>query len=149
MDTFPFTNDDWLRVKAATYAIVNATLADDEVVAESLFTVLQDVLRELRCKYGDHPILLETEADFSNEPTDSIRLYAAALNIAKDNNLPTDSICLSYASALIDSERHLAEARVILESCRDQIYANADESNIALHVELMSLLALRRNDKLE
>jgi len=146
MDAFPFTNSDWNRVKDATYPIVNATLADDDTVADSLFIGLKETLHELRCSYGDHPILLETEADFCSDPDESIRIYSKALNIATKFNLPTDSICLSYTRALIDSERNLNEALTLLESCREQVYANADKTDIAEHEELMTLLATRNGD---
>jgi hypothetical protein len=146
MDAFPFTNSDWNRVQDAICPIVNATLANDDAVADSLFIGLQETLHELRCKYGDHPILLETEADFCRDPDESIRLYSNALNIAKAFSLPTDSICLSYASALIDNERNLNEALTLLQLCREQVYANADKTDMAQHEELMSLLATHNSN---
>lgn len=50
----------------ASLAIVNATFADDRVLAASAFVELRAVLRDLRTRYGDHPVLAETEADFAS-----------------------------------------------------------------------------------
>lgn len=143
MDAFPFTNDDWERVKDAAHPVLAALLADDDAVHESMFIALQETLHELRRKYGGHPVLLETEADFCGDPDDSIRLYAKALNIAQKHSLPTVSICLSYARALIDSERDLDEALAVLKSCREQVYASRDESDTEEYEELATLLASR------
>jgi len=64
MESFPFTEDEWSEVETAALAVTNATLADDPVLRESTLVELIEVLNGLRCKYGDHAVLAETEADF-------------------------------------------------------------------------------------
>jgi hypothetical protein len=64
MDALPFSDAEWDAVVAMSRAVVNATLAEDRVLAASALVELQGVLADLRARYGDHPILAETEADF-------------------------------------------------------------------------------------
>jgi hypothetical protein len=73
-DGFPFSTDDWSRVQDAARAVVNATLAGDDVLRASRFEELRLVVAELRESCGDHPALLETEADFSGDPAERRRL---------------------------------------------------------------------------
>lgn len=143
MNAFPFTNADWDRVKNAAHPVLEATLADDDAVSDSMFIGLRETLQELRRKYGEHPVLLETEADFCSDPDDSIRLYAEALSIAQKHSLPTVSICLSYARALIDNNRSVNDAIAVLNSCHEQVYASRDEADPEKYEELVALLASR------
>jgi hypothetical protein len=40
-------------------------LADDRILAASTLAELQAVVADLRLRFGDHPVLSETEADFT------------------------------------------------------------------------------------
>lgn len=68
MQAFPFSQLEWQKVQDAVHYLVNASLMDDSVLTESLFTDLLAVLDELQTRYGDHPILQETAADFCDDP---------------------------------------------------------------------------------
>jgi len=92
MSPFPFSSEDWDRVKDASIELVNASAADDPNLMASRFIELQAVLGDLRAKYGEHPILLETEADFCDDDAVALALYTRALKLAKANELPTNSI---------------------------------------------------------
>lgn len=65
MDDFPFSDDEWEAVLVASRDIVNAVFAGDRTLAASALVELQAVLADLRARYGDHPVLAETEADFA------------------------------------------------------------------------------------
>ena len=140
MREFPFTKADWNRVSEAARAIVNATLIDDDVLADCRFSDLRETLDDLREKYGEHPILLETEADFRHDPNEAISLYSQALAMARENGLPTETICLSYARALIENRRDLDQARELLKACHDTIHAGGDEADIRDHDDLTAVL---------
>jgi len=101
MEEFPFTAEEWQLVADAAWPRVNATLAGDQAVRESAFLTLQEVLQQLRAKYGDHPILLETEADFTDDDAEQQRLYHASIALANTHGLSTLSIRLSLASSLL------------------------------------------------
>lgn len=137
MEEFPFTDDEWAVVGEAARQVVNATLADDEPLHASRLLDLQDVLDALRRRYGEHPVLLETEADFAASPAESIPLYRRAESIAVAHNLPTLSIRLDLASCLIDM-RQLAEARQVLLSCRSEAEAAGCESDRTCWSELLA-----------
>ncbi len=102
---FPFRSADWDRVKNASIELVNASAADDPSLMASLFVKLQAVLGELRAKYGEHPILLETEADFCEEEVESLELYRRALALADAHQLPKDSIQSSLHACLLGLDR--------------------------------------------
>ncbi len=89
MDAFPLSNNDWQRVEDAATALTNATLADDDVLCASHLVDLQEVLEDLRSRYGDHPIIHETEADYLNDPTLRLKGYRAAIRLAEQHALVT------------------------------------------------------------
>lgn len=104
MDQFPFTAAEWKAVSDAGLQIANATFMDDSVLHASRLNDLLDVLSELREKYGDHPILLETEADFIHDDDhEQIALYRRAVSIAETHQLETLSIRIALARVLIET----------------------------------------------
>ena len=120
MEEFPFTAEDWQRVGDAAWPKVNATWASEEAVSASAFLTLQEVVQELRANYGEHPILLETEADFTDEDAESQRLYRVAIALANTHGLQTLTIRLSLARSLLHTgptedaiaELHACEAEL-------------------------------------
>ena len=92
MDEFPFSEDEWAKVEEAAHGVTNATLANDDVLRASLLIELERVLEELRAGHGNHPVLVETEADFQDIPTKQLELYRSALQLAVQNRLSTISI---------------------------------------------------------
>jgi len=140
MEEFPFTADEWGRVDALAGEIVNASYADDAAVADSKLFDMRDLLEELRGRHGEHPILLETEADYCHDEQESLRLYREALRLAIDNQLPIASICLSLARALIDKDGNASEISHLLKLCREEVYAGSDSYEIGEFEELDKLL---------
>lgn len=138
MDDFPFTQADWQRVQDATLAVTNATLADDAVLRASHFAELVAVLKELRERYGDHPILRETEADFLDEPSLQQDVYRLAIRSAEQNALPTLSIRIALARVLLEDFAEPKQAARELAACRSELSSNADESGKKEWYELMS-----------
>src|SRR4051794_1218594 len=127
MDGFPFTDEDWFRVSEGARAVVNATFANDVVLHASLSEQLFCVLSELRQKYGEHPAILETEADFTVDPTERVALYEQAKQVAQVGGWVTYSIRISLARVLLEE---LGEAGLALQellACRDELAACADQ----------------------
>jgi hypothetical protein len=138
MKAFPFTAEDWARVSAAAGAVVNATFADDAALHATCFQALCRVLSELRDKYGPHPVLLETEADFADDPAERVALYEKAKHIAQSAGLVTYSICLSLARVLLEELGDHGRAMKELVACQE-LATCGDESERrewhALHAE--------------
>ena len=126
MEVFPFTEAEWAAVKDAALPVVNAALADDPVLRASHLIGLLDVLIGLRARHGDHPVLLETEADFAEDDGERVALYRRAAGIASAHDLPTLSIRLSLARALLELGRP-AEAAAELSACEREL-PDGDES---------------------
>ncbi|MBW3541369.1 MAG: hypothetical protein KY476_13965 [Planctomycetes bacterium] len=113
----------------AAWPVVDATLADDPLLRDSHLVGLLDVLAELRARYGDHPVLLETEADFAEDDRERAALYQRAVHIAVSHGLPTLSIRVSLARLLLEAgEREAAAAQ--LRACEDEV-CGGDESERA------------------
>jgi hypothetical protein len=125
MDAFPFSEAEWATVVEASRCLTNATLADDEVLSASCLVALKDVLSTLRERYGEHPVLLETEADFIDNAEERIALYETALRASVAHGLPTLSIRISYAAVLLDLGRSVAAMGELLAG-KDEL-ASADE----------------------
>jgi hypothetical protein len=128
MDDFPFSTDEWSRVKDAARAVLNATLAGDAALRASHFQELRLVLAGLRATHGDHPALLETEADFSDEPVEQRRLYQAAIEQAQRADQVTYSVRIALARLLLDDFDEPGRAREELMSCEPELAAHADET---------------------
>lgn len=136
MKAFPFTAAEWEAVRAASSSVVNAALADDDVLEASHLVGLGDVLGDLRSRYGDHPVLVETEADFAADDDERIGLYRRATRVAVANGLPTLSIRLSLADLLIEIGKTVA-AREELLACQGES-TSGDESDRETWAELMA-----------
>ncbi|MFL5340636.1 MAG: hypothetical protein ACJ8F7_10840 [Gemmataceae bacterium] len=120
VEAFPFTESEWAAVGEAALPLVNAALADDTVLREAHLTELLEVLSGLRHRYGYHPVLLETEADFTEDEADRVAQYRRAIRIAESHGLPTLSPRLSFARLLLDVGEPEA-AREELLACKGEL----------------------------
>ena len=132
-------------VSAATHALVNASLADDLVLGESLFQELVEVLDELRANWGDHPVLLETQADFHDEPTQRVELYRDALQLAEQHRLPTFTVRLSLARVLLDEFDDSRLAKIELIACQPDVVKNGDDGDRLEWAALKTLISQRES----
>lgn len=147
VEAFPFGVEDWTAVSEAARHVVNATFAEDEILRASKLIDLLEVLDDLQAKYGTHPILLETEADFINDDNERVSLYLQAIELATTHNLPTLSIRLSLAGLLVDLER-FAEANTQLLACENEL-SDVDESERKAWEELSSIVQKLNESKTE
>ncbi len=147
METFPFTAAEWKQVIDSTHPLMEARLAEDNSLAEAKLKILRSRLLDLKNKYGEHPILLETEADFVEEASEAKSLYERALSLAKENSLPIASISISYAYLVFAYLEDPKSAQEILESCRDEVYDGGDESIITEHEDLMAMVWPKKPEK--
>lgn len=138
MSGFPFSTVDWSRVQDAARAVLNATLAGDAVLRASRFEELHLVVTELRATYGDHPALLETEADFSDDPAERRGLYQAGIEQAQRADLPTYSIRMALARLLLDDFNEPGRAFEELMACKSEATAYGDESERREWSELLA-----------
>lgn len=117
--------------------MVNATMADDEIWHAAAMRRFRKAIRKLRGSYGDHPVLIETLADYLDDPARRQRLYRRAIRIAVKNNLPTWTIRLFYARLLLDDFHDGPKALVQLQRCEREITELADEYDKNSWKELM------------
>lgn len=110
-DPFPFSDTEWDRVKHSQ-------------TRRDLFRILE----ELRRKYGDHPVLLETEADFTKDKRRRRALYEQAIQAALAGGLDTFSIRTAFAWDLIWDFGEREQARKELLACEHEL-ARADDSD--------------------
>ena len=136
MEGFPFTASEWAAVNAAAMSVVNAGLAGDDVLHAANLAELFDVLDGLRARYGEHPVLLETTADFTADAGDQIDLYRhrRAADTAAAHGLPTLTIRFDLARVLLDVGRP-GDAAGELAACEGEL-ADGDEADRAAWAEL-------------
>lgn len=144
MNPFPFSEIEWEQVRQASHSVLNATLADDVVLRASKLIDLQDVLDHLRARYGEHPILDETEADFLDDPSMQLDKYRSAIRLANENSLPTLSIGLSLARMLVEEFADLAQAEKELTECQPELDGNVDQSQNDEWTNLMKTCVAHR-----
>ncbi len=127
MEAFPYTKAEWMPVRDTLLSLVNAGLADDDVLRASYLVEVIELLAALRERHGEHPVLLETEADFIDDEDERVELYRRAAGIATANGLATLSIRLSLAKVLLDLDRP-AEAALELATCQHEL-PDGDDSD--------------------
>ena len=137
-EAWPFSETEWDAVSEAARCIVNATFAKDTTLHASLTLDLVDVLAELRAQHGEHPALLETEADFSEENSERLSLYRRAVALAEAQEFQTLTIRLSLSQLLLELGRS-EDARRELAACEGEL-SWGDESDRASWSELTAEL---------
>lgn len=145
MEIFPFSKADWDRVTRATWRVTNAGLMDDEVLRTIKFAALERLLKRLRRRYGNHPILLETWADFHDDPRVQVRAYRRAIRWAVAAGLPTLTIRLSLAGTLLDDYNAQQKARNELLACQSELAELADDGERRQWHELMARCSAQGN----
>jgi hypothetical protein len=75
---------DWDAVHELACDVANAAMADDNDLLAFKNTALLNLLSKLKEKYGGHPAILATIADFLDDPNDRRVLYMKALGIARE-----------------------------------------------------------------
>ena len=95
------------------------------------------MLAELRSRHGDHPVLLETEADFTDDPATQRELYRRALQQAELGGLITYSIRISLARVLLDNFKLPDEALAELMACEAELEPHADAAEQQKWAELV------------
>lgn len=102
-------------VSELAFAITNATLADDDALAESLYLRLQLYHEEQLATGRSHPFIIETLADYTDDPTQAIRYYEQALAMSRrmPSHEPTHTILIGIGEQLLElGQREQAEAFV-------------------------------------
>ena len=137
MEAWPFSEAEWQAVRDAALAHLNAHFARDAVLRASCFLTLCEILAELRSRHGDHPVLWEKEADFTDADEERLPLYERAIRAAEADGWQTLTIRISLAEALLRLSRP-TEARGELLACRDEMEASEDEFDRWLWSESMA-----------
>ncbi|MEX0793586.1 MAG: hypothetical protein WD045_10650 [Pirellulaceae bacterium] len=117
---------------------MNATLANDDLSRKASFRELDDALNDLRRKYGEHPVLLETLADFEGSTSRQLKLYRLATQVAVRHGLPTRSIRVSLARILLEELGDGEAAAQELLACQSELIACSDEDEKTEWSELLA-----------
>ena len=123
MERFPFTKREWRVVRDAAREVADATTGGLPSRRAARLADFKTALNALRDKHGEHPALLETEADFTTDPPTAVALYRRAEELAAANGLPTLSIRISLARLLVEDLGQPAAARVALVACEPELAA--------------------------
>jgi hypothetical protein len=117
MESWPFTDNDWKVVQNATHDIVNASYIEDQELVSSTKERLFVLLESLMEKYGPHPVLFETKADFTEQPHSRIELYNEAISLAQKSGIQTTTIRLSLSRVYLEDIGDVEAAKSQLSMC--------------------------------
>jgi hypothetical protein len=120
MDPWPFDDRDWSKVEKIIERYKKAVFAADDVVCHSLSREMHALVVKLEKKYGEHPVLLETKADFTEGRNKRLKLYRRALELAVEHGMPTLTIRIWLAELLLEEFRNAKEARRVLKEGEDE-----------------------------
>jgi hypothetical protein len=111
MSTIP--PDIYEHVAELAADITNATLADDRVLVDVLYRRLHHYHEEQLASGRSHPFIIETLADYTDDPTQALRYYEQALAMSRHitSDEPTHTILIGIGEQLIKlGRREQAEA---------------------------------------
>ncbi len=97
------TKEAWDRVHEKACDFANAVIADDDVLSEVYRSQILEIMDDLQNEFGLHPEILDTRADFLDDPVERRKLYNKALNLARDRQDPEE------IETILKSLRHLDE----------------------------------------
>jgi hypothetical protein len=131
------SDQDWDRVKALAVAIVNAT-EDNEEGGEAETTALMTFLDSLETKYGAHPSILATRADFLADPDDAVQLLEQAYTLAVERRDARNRVYIadSLASTFIRELEDPEGGNVWLQRLGDALKSAGDAADIESYEEL-------------
>lgn len=115
------------RVRELALAITNATLADDDALADSHFHQLLAYHEEMQRAGTSHPFLLETLADYTDDDREALRIYQRALVMSREwgQEEPTQTILVGMAERWLElGNEELVEA--CLRSAYDEAFSRGD-----------------------
>jgi len=135
VEPWPFSDAEWAAVSEAVPSLVHAALAGDAVLRASHLIGLLDALAGLRARHGEHPVLLEMEADFAEDDFERVSLYRRAASLAEAHGIQTLTIRLSLSRVLLALGLREA-ARIELLACRNEV-PKGDDSDRASWAELV------------
>ena len=144
MTEFPCTLEEWDLVVDLSARMVNDYYKRNPVEQEALRTILLNHVHGLRTKYGDHPAILETIADFTENESERVEYYNLACTAAAANSMPTIGIKNYLASSYTASGQVLAALNILMESGRE--LATSDDSTRADWIKTVSAAANAAED---
>ena len=127
--THPLTRDEFDLVSELAFAIAESTGAGDAERHQDAVRLMREWIAALRGKYGEHPVLLETLADFEDDVAVQIPLYADACERAVSLGLPTVSIRLALAGVLLDGRGDVEGASAQLEAGERELAGEGADSD--------------------
>lgn len=127
MKEFPFLKHEWRRVTEASSILTDAVRMSDDLLIETNRRTLHIEIRRLIKKYGRHPVLQETLADFTTDPSRRVRLYRSAIKVAKRCHLPSGTIEMSLARVLAEDFSDFGEALRLLDECKPFVFGSDDD----------------------
>ena len=101
------------QVQDFALGITNASLADDQALAESLYERFLSYHEEQLAAGRSHPFIVESLADYTHDRAQAIRYYEQALAMSRQmtSDEPTHSILIDLGGQLIEvGQREQAEA---------------------------------------
>lgn len=127
MNTIP--PDIYERVADLAAEITNATLADDHALSQSLYQQLLDFYTELSAANRCHPFVIETLADYTDDPTEALRYYEQALAMSRlmTSDEPTQTILIGIGAQLLQMGRR-EQAEAYLRDGRAEAVRREDSS---------------------
>ena len=127
MQRDPFTEEELEHLREISSRITQSTLAEDDILNAATLVELFDYLEQLRSVHGEHPAITETEADYTEDDEESIRLYREAIRLAEGTNILTYSIRLSLAHRYVDFLEKPKEALPELVACKEELFQYGDD----------------------
>jgi hypothetical protein len=99
------TKAAWGRVVEKACDIGNASMDDNDVLVEVQKGAMLELPEELEMEFGSHSCILDTKADFLENPEERRLLYLRALALAREAGDADEVEMILESLQLLDDER--------------------------------------------
>lgn len=150
----PLEKEDWHVLSDLASEIAAMVIADMEAGEDDdrepgfeeslLYEQLRTQIGFMESKYGPHPIILDTKADFTDDLDEKIRLKEGAIALC----LPDDfklrgNIAVELAELFFEEKKDLAKAGLLIEASIRDLEKDGVSSDLSAALELRNRISKR------
>lgn len=121
---------DWGRLRSLTETIMSAIASGDPELEDSLNLQITDLLEEMRTRFGDLPLLLETRGDFEQDDNKAIEFYRLAMSAPTKHGDDRASLRIALAHRLYAVEGGTPEVARLINGIRPSDLDEPEVSNL-------------------
>ena len=138
----PLEKKDWKVLSALASEIASILISDMEAGVDpdrqpsfeevNLYSKMHGQIEFMEMKYGPHPMILDTKADFVKEPDEQIRLKELAISLCRSDDYDLrGNITKELAELYADEKNEIERASKLIEKAISDLEKGNDPNDLA------------------